>query len=190
MESPNPPGIRQFVPVIAWIVNATFGGGATILAVFQREFVERRRWLTAQQFGLCFAVGRITPGTSILAFCAALGWHFARVPGALLSLLAGSVPCAAIALAMLLAYEQLKDVHWFAVALRGAMAAAIGIMLAAGWGMLRPYLNTTLRLRTVLLVLASLTLMVAFRLSPLSILGMAALAGFLLPPAAPKEPAA
>jgi chromate transport protein ChrA len=91
---------------------------------------------------------------------------------------------------MLLAYEQLKDVHWFAVALRGAMAAAIGIMLAAGWGMLRPYLNTTLRLRTVLLVLASLTLMVAFRLSPLSILGMAALAGFLLPPAAPKEPAA
>jgi hypothetical protein len=32
--------------------------------------------------------------------------------------------------------------------------------------------------------------MVVFRLSPLSILGMAALAGFLLPYPAPKEPAA
>lgn len=190
MESPNAPAIRQFVPVIAWVVNATFGGGSTILAVFQRELVDRRRWLTAEQFGLCFAVGRITPGTSILAFCAALGWLFARVPGATLALLASAVPCAGIALAMLLAYEQLKEVHWFAVALRGAMAAAIGIMLAAGWGILRPYLKPALRTRTILIVCLSLLLMVGFRFSPLSILGMAALFGFLVPPPSPKEQSA
>jgi chromate transporter len=190
MDSPSPPSIRQFVPVIAWVVNATFGGGSAILGVFQREFVERRRWLTAEQFGLCFAVGRITPGTSILAFCAAVGWYFARVRGAILSLLAGSVPCAAIALAMLLAYEQLKEIPWFAIALSGAMAAAIGIMLAAGWGIVRPYLNRQLRLRTVVVFLASLTLMVGLRFSPLSILGLAALAGFLVPPGPRKEEAA
>ena len=59
------PPLGEFVSLSARVVNGTFGGGSTILGVFQRELVERRGWLTAEQYGLCFAVARITPGTSI-----------------------------------------------------------------------------------------------------------------------------
>ena len=173
--------LRDFATLTARVVNGTFGGGSTILGVFQRELVERKAWLSAEQYGLCFAVARITPGTSILAFCAAVGWSFDRWRGALLGMAAAVLPCAAIALGMLLAYEELKGLAWFATALRGAMAAAIGVMLAAGWSIMQPYCRTRNWPRHVALLLASLSLMLVAGLSPLPILGMAALVGFLLP---------
>ncbi|MCZ2154590.1 MAG: chromate transporter [Bryobacterales bacterium] len=176
-----PPSLQSLVALVARVVNGTFGGGSTILGVFQREMVERKRWLTDDQYGLCFAVARITPGTSILAFCAAAGWFLGRWRAAILTLLAAVVPCAAIAIGMLFVYEQLKTVTWFAVALRGAMAAAIGVMLAAGWSIMAPYWKSSSRLRHIAVLLASLALMLGVHFSPLSILGIAALAGVLFP---------
>lgn len=177
----TPVRLREFVSLTARVVNGTFGGGSTILGVFQRELVERRGWLTAEQYGLCFAVARITPGTSILAFCATVGWSFDRWRGAVLALLAAILPCAAIAVGMLLAYEELKSITWFAIALRGAMASAIGVMLAAGWSILHPYWKGGHWPRYAAILLVSLALMLILHLSPLPILGMAALVGFLLP---------
>lgn len=176
-----PVRLREFVSLTARVVNGTFGGGSTILGVFQRELVERKGWLSSEQYGLCFAVARITPGTSILAFCAAVGWSFDRWRGAVLGMAAAAVPCAAIAVGMLLAYEELKGLAWFAIALRGAMASAIGVMLAAGWSILKPYWRAANWLRHAAILLVSLALMLIVRLSPLPILGMAALIGFLLP---------
>lgn len=173
--------MRAFVPLIARVVNGTFGGGSTILGVFYRELVERRGWLTGDQYGLCFGVARITPGTSILAFCAAVGWYFGKWRGAVLALLAAALPCALIAVGMLLTYEQLKNVTWFAIALRGAMASAIGVMLAAAWSIFRPYGKAGDWPRHAAVLLVSLVLMEALRLSPLWILAMAAFSGFLLP---------
>lgn len=177
----TPVRLREFVSLTVRVVNGTFGGGSTILGVFQRELVERRGWLTAEQYGLCFAVARITPGTSILAFCATVGWSFDRWRGAVLALVAAILPCAAIAVGMLLAYEELKSITWFAIALRGAMASAIGVMLAAGWSILHPYWKGGYWPRYAAILLVSLALMLVLRLSPLPILGMAALVGFLLP---------
>lgn len=176
-----PVRLREFVSLTARVVNGTFGGGSTILGVFQRELVERKGWLSAEQYGLCFAVARITPGTSILAFCAAVGWSFDRWRGAAMGMAAAAAPCAAIAVCMLLAYEELKGLAWFAIALRGAMASAIGVMLAAGWSILKPYWKTVNRLRHAAILTASLVLMLVVHLSPLPILGLAALVGFLLP---------
>lgn len=179
-EAARPP-LGEFVSLTARVVNGTFGGGSTILGVFQRELVERKGWLTGEQYGLCFAVARITPGTSILAFCAAVGWSFSRWRGALLGITAAALPCAAIAVGMLLAYEELKTLAWFAIALRGAMAAAIGVMLAAGWSIMQPYWKGGNAPRHAFILVLSIALMMFARLSPFPILGMAALAGFLLP---------
>jgi chromate transporter len=44
-------------------------------------------------FTLCFAPARLTPGTNLLAFCIGVGWILRRLPGAVVALLAGSIPC-------------------------------------------------------------------------------------------------
>lgn len=183
------PPLSQFVPLFARVVNSTFGGGSTILGVFRRELVDRLGWLTDEQFGLSYAVARITPGTSILAFCAAAGWTFGSLRGAVFSVLAAAVPCAGIAVAMLLMYDELQTLPWFMTAIRGAMASAIGVMLASGWAILRPYFRSSSTRRTSVILVGSIVLMLVVRLSPVPILGLAALLGFLLPEGNAKEPA-
>ena len=39
-----------------------------------RELFEKRKWISNDDFTLCFALARLTPGTNLLAFCTGWGW--------------------------------------------------------------------------------------------------------------------
>ena len=43
------------------------------MIVLGRELVDRLKWLARKDFELAFALARVTPGTNIIAFCAAVG---------------------------------------------------------------------------------------------------------------------
>jgi chromate transporter len=60
--------------------------------VLHREIVERRCWVAVEQFALCFALSRLTLGTNLLAFCAGVGWMLQRGIGAIVALVAASIP--------------------------------------------------------------------------------------------------
>jgi Chromate transporter len=81
---------------VAWVFvrygNFTLGGGSATAATLHRALVEKRQWLTHDQFTLCFALGRITPGTNLLAFCTGFGWVLRGTSGAITSLLAAVNP--------------------------------------------------------------------------------------------------
>src|SRR5207237_1262734 len=74
--------------------NLTFGGGHVITATLQRELVNRLGWLTLDQYGLAQSLAKITPGTGILAFCAATAWMLRRWTGALVAVVVASAPSA------------------------------------------------------------------------------------------------
>jgi len=67
------PTLRQLTGVFFRIGNTTFGGGLPTMAALQREFVEQHHWLTPEDYALAFSLARITPGTNVIAFCAASG---------------------------------------------------------------------------------------------------------------------
>ena len=68
---------RPTLSELAWVFlrigNTTFGGGDPTLAALQVEFVDRKKWLSAEDYGLAFSLARITPGTNIIAFCTGAG---------------------------------------------------------------------------------------------------------------------
>jgi len=68
----------------------------------------------------------------------------------------------------------------FAIAMHGAAAAAVGIMFATGWAILRPFRNTVPLSRFLLLSGGACALAVR-GLSPLLILLLAALVGCAYP---------
>ena len=82
--------LRSLAVVFLRAGNLTFGGGDAITALLQRELVHRREWLTRDQYGLAQSLAKVTPGTAILAFCAATGWIVRRSAGALAAVLAVS----------------------------------------------------------------------------------------------------
>src|SRR5215475_13841699 len=101
--------------------NLTFGGGDAISAMLQRELVHRRGWLDLDRYGLAQGLASITPGTRILALCAATAWMLRRGGGALAAVLAASGPSTVSVVLLTWVFASLER---SAVA-RGALAALL-----------------------------------------------------------------
>lgn len=106
-----------------------FGG---VLAVVQRELVERKRWMTREEFVEEWAVAQILPGPNVVNLALMIGDRYFGLRGALASV-AGilSVPLV-IVLALALVYEQFSGSPRVAGALGGMAAVAAGLIAATG----------------------------------------------------------
>ena len=121
-------GITQTKPALAEIASAvtryanfTLGGGSATVAVLHRELFEKKRWINSDSFSLCFALARLTPGTNLLAFCTGVGWLLRRTSGALIALLAASIPCTIIVVAATSLFSRWQESPWAPAAIHGAM---------------------------------------------------------------------
>ena len=76
------PSLPRIADVFVRYANFTLGGGSATTAVIHGEIVDRRHWVSEEQFALSFALGRLTPGTNLLAFCTGIGWLLRRGYGA------------------------------------------------------------------------------------------------------------
>ena len=161
--------------------NLTFGGGDPTMAALYSELVTARGWLTPERYAVIYALARITPGTNILAFCAGSAWTLAGLPGAVLAVLATSLPCSLIAVLLTFSYAAGSSGPALA-AISGTLAAAVGMMGTNAWQLLAPQIATRSWrriLRALTIASASLLLSFRFNVSPVQVLGLAALAGFL-----------
>src|ERR1700733_357324 len=168
----NRPSLQQIAAVFLRYGNWTFGGGSSTVAVLQTELMDRR-WVDRETFTLAFGLARLTPGTNLLSFAAGVGWLLRGWGGALSALLAGSIPCSLIALLVTALYESWSKNPFVQIGLKGALAAAVGVMVATGWMLIRPFWNETSLLRSILLVGGAMVLSLR-ALSPIWILLIAA----------------
>jgi chromate transporter len=159
--------------------NLTFGGGDVITATLQRELVHTRGWLTADRYGLAQSLAKITPGTGILAFCAATAWMLRGGSGAVVAVVTASVPCTVFAVVLTWAYTALTGIGPARLALAAVLASAIGMMWAAAWLILRPQLRRATWLRTLLLAVGAFVALAHWSISPIQVLLAAALIGAL-----------
>jgi len=187
MAETNPTPVRR--PRLAAIAdvfvrygNFTFGGGNATAAVLHRELLEKRRWISVDDFTLCFGLARFTPGTNILAFCTAVGWLLRGVPGAFVALLAASVPCTLIIVLLTVAFDEIADNRWFEAGVRGAIAAAIAITVKASWSVAHPHFRSGARLRIAAIAAGAFVLYAVIGVPAIEVLLLAAGVGAVLPP--------
>jgi chromate transporter len=168
----------EFFRICLRIGNLTFGGGDPTIAVLHRELVERRSSLTPDEYAVAFTMARLTPGTNMLAFAAAAGWTLLGLAGACIAVVAMSAPSAVLVVWITKAYESWKTNTLAMAAIRGVIAAAVGMMLAAAWALIRPKLRRASRLQPLVLFVAAILLMVLTSLGPVTVLGLSAIAGW------------
>src|SRR4051812_40303750 len=133
----TPFSLRKMGLLFLRVGNLTFGGGDPTMAALQRELVVSRGWISPGQYALIFGLARATPGTNLLAFCAGVGWQLARWRGAIVALLAASIPCAAAVVWFTYVYTQWVSNALAMAAIGGMLAAAVGMMTAAGFQLVR-----------------------------------------------------
>jgi chromate transporter len=104
-----------------------FGG---VLAVAQRELVERQRWLDAAQFLELLSLGQVLPGPNIVNMALMIGDRFLGWRGAAAAL--GGLMCVPLVIVLALAalYGQFVHQPMVAGALRGMGAVAAGLVIA------------------------------------------------------------
>lgn len=173
----NRASLARLTAIYFRVGNSTFGGGDPTMAVLHSELVRARGWLTAERYGLVYALARVTPGTNLLAFCAGTAWEILGWPAALLAVAAVSLPSAAAVVALTIGYEAFHSNGLAMAAIAATLAAAAGMMAAGAFQLLRPHLKPRRRLRAV--VIASAAFAASFWLSPVTVLALAAAAGLL-----------
>jgi chromate transporter len=140
-ETRRKPTLAQLTAAFAKVGNTTFGGGQPSMAALERELSQRKGWLTREEYALAFALARITPGTSIIAFCAATGWQILGLTGAIAGALAETLPSAVLAILMTEGYETWKSNAYILAATSALVAAVVGMMWSTVWGMVRPFFS-------------------------------------------------
>lgn len=158
--APVRPSLARIADVFARYANFTLGGGSTTVAVLHRELLEKRGWVSADNFTLCFALARLTPGTNLLAFCAGTGWLLRGAAGALIALLAASIPCALMVVAATALFSHWQENHWARTAIHGAIAAAVAITVKTCWTITHPHFKGRARPRVVLIAAGAFLLFV------------------------------
>lgn len=178
-QSERTPSLWQLFVLHLRVGNLTFGGGDPSLAALYTEMVDARRWITPEQYGIVFALARITPGTSLLAFCAGVSWRLLGWFGAIAAVLAMTVPAAIVVVGLTRSYALLQAHPVAVAALAGVLAAAVGMMPAAAWQLAKPYVRSRHAIHAFTMIGAAFGLSVWHIASPVQILGLAAVGGCL-----------
>lgn len=113
---------------ISWF---TFGGGWSIVAQMQKDYVEEKQVLTAEELLDIVSVGRSLPGTMIGNVAYLFGHRQAGTLGGLAALIGMVTPPMLILSVLTFCYGQFKDNVYVAKMLVGVRAAVVPIILAA-----------------------------------------------------------
>ncbi len=112
-----------------WLALQGFGG---VLAVVQRELVEKKRWMSREQFVEDWAVAQIMPGPNVLNLAMVLGGRHFGLSGALAALAGMLAAPLVVVLLLAVLYGTVAEQPAAQGALRGMGAVAAGLITATG----------------------------------------------------------
>ena len=177
-EPSRPKSLTDLFLSFSWLAIQGFGG---TLAIVQQELVEKKRWLTREEFIEEWAVAQIMPGPNVILLGMMVGARHFGLLGAL-AVIAGMLALPLlILLSMALIYTRYGSLPDVAGALRGMGAVAAGLIIGAGLK-LSGAIKTNPLGQTLCILLASVTFIgVALLRIPLSpvLLGLGPLACLL-----------
>lgn len=126
---PAPASCTDLFVSFTLIALQGFGG---VLAVIQRELVERKRWLTDEEFIEEWSVAQILPGPNVCNLAMVIGQRHFGLAGAMSALGGLLAAPLLVVLALALVYARFADVPAVQGALRGMAAVAAGLVAATG----------------------------------------------------------
>ncbi|MDB5891944.1 MAG: Chromate transporter [Polaromonas sp.] len=129
-KRPQPESLTDLFVSFTLLALQGFGG---VLAVVQRELVEKKRWMTRDEFIEDWAVAQIMPGPNVVNLSLMVGGRYFGLKGALVALAGMLTVPLVIVLMLALLYANFSDHPNVAGALRGMGVVAAGLIAATGF---------------------------------------------------------
>jgi chromate transporter len=147
-----------------------FGG---VLPWARRMIVERRCWMTNEEFNESFALSQFLPGPNMVNFSVVFGTHFGGAAGAAVALVGLIGPPLAIVIVLGFLYARYGDNATLGHVLAGIAAAAAGLLIAVIAKMAAPMFSKRWNSAPVVAILAFVGVAILHWPLPYVFLGLA-----------------
>lgn len=110
----------------------TFGGGYAMAALLEHEFVEKKKWISKEEFMDMVAIAESTPGPVAINSATFIGYKTEGVLGALLATVAVSIPSFVIIYLISLVFDCFLSLSYVAYAFKGIQVGVVYLIFSAG----------------------------------------------------------
>lgn len=115
----------------------TFGGGYAMIAIIEREIVERKKWLDHDLFLDIVAIAESTPGPIAINMATYVGYKVAGVLGSIFATLGMVLPSFLIIYAISFVFDAFLSLQWVKYAFMGVQACVAFLIFNAGIKLLK-----------------------------------------------------
>ena len=143
----------------------TFGGGYAMVAMFERELVENKKWLKKDEFIDVIAIAESTPGPIAINTATYVGYKQCGVLGSVFATLGVILPSFIIIFLISLFFDRFLQLKWVQFAFKGIQACVVFLILSAGFNMLKAIKKNAINL---IILLSTIVCLVAFSLFAVS----------------------
>ena len=144
-----------------FVISAcTFGGGAVIISMLQKKFVEELGWVGEDEILDMVAIAQSSPGVMAVNTSIIIGYRVAGWLGALTTVVGTVLPPMLILSVISVFYQEFRSNQLVALLLRGMQAGVAAVMIHVTIGMVQSVLKTRRTISVVMLVGATLAAVV------------------------------
>ena len=151
----------------------TFGGGFVIIPLLRKRFVEELGWIEEQEMLDLAAIAQSSPGAIAVNASILVGYHVARIPGALLTVLGTVLPPLVIISVISLFYQAFRDNAIVNMAMAGMLCGVAAVIFDVVINMT----HTVLQKKKLLPLLVLVGAFVAVRFFSVSIIAVILVCG-------------
>jgi chromate transporter len=148
-----PVSLAKLCGYFLWLGTTGFGGPIALAGYMQRDLVERRRWVSREDYVEGLALAQLAPGPLAAQLAIYLGYLRAGILGASLVGLAFIGPSFLMVLAIASAYVRYGGLPWMQPAFYGIGAAVVAIIARSAWKLARMVLRKDYLLWSIFAVL-------------------------------------
>ena len=120
--------IFKFFFRFGWVA---FGGPAAHIALMEEELVEKRKWLSSQEYLDYMGMTNLIPGPNSTEMTMHMGYHRGGVKGLFIAGMSFIFPAVLITLIIAIFYSQIKDIESLQPIIAGIKAAVLSFITAA-----------------------------------------------------------
>lgn len=128
--APAAPVRPTLLELFGAFVQVSISGFGAVLPWTRRMIVDKRGWMTAEEFNEAFALSQFLPGPNTINFSVVFGARFGGAAGAAVTLAGLLGPPLIIVTVLAILYDRYGDVDTLNRILGGIAAAAAGLMIA------------------------------------------------------------
>lgn len=140
----------------------TFGGGYAMIAIFERELVERKKWISHEEFMDVIAIAESTPGPLAINSATYIGYKIRGFFGSFFATLGVVLPSFIIIFIISLFFDKFLSLTYVEYAFRGIQACVAFLILSAGIKMFKHLKKTVFNILLTTLTVVIMTIFSLF----------------------------